>query len=451
MASEKPQKVLSKKHVARLERERIQTRNLMIAALAIIVIVVGLIGFAVLNQYVLLGQKAVARVNNEKITVNEFKDQVRFDRWQLVRQYQQYDSMMQVFGSDPTFSQQIQSSLTQIQTQLDPASAETVGSQALDELISSKVIEQEAAKRNITVSDAEVEKALQENFGYYANGTPTPTTSPTIAPTSTLSPEQEALLATSVPAEGASPTETPAEPTAAPTQEPSPTATQSGPTGTPAPTGTPFPTATPYTVEGYQGELSKLVDEIKTFGYSEAKLRQVIRTNLLEKKLYDEITADVKPVQEQVWARHILVQDQTVANQLYDELMAGKPWDQVASEIPANDPNNPNAVNTTEDLGWFTQGTMDPNFEAVAWNLKVGEISKPVKSSFGWHIIQVLGHEDRPLTESQLQQAKQTAYSDWLTQAKSSDNVVETELWKDNIPLTPDLSMLSNQQNPLQQ
>ncbi len=451
MASEKPQqKTLTKKHTARLERERIQTRNLMIASLAVIVIVVGLIGYAVLNQYVLIGQRAVATVNGDKITVNQFKDQVRFDRWQLVRQYQQYDSMMQIFGSDPTFSQQIQSSLTQIQNQLAPDAAETVGSQALDELISSKVIEQEAEKRGITVSSAEVDKALQENFGYYPNGTPTPTTSPTVAPTSTLSPEQEALLATSVPAGTAAPTETPAEPTAAPTQEP--TATQSGPTSTPEVVTTPFPTSTPYTLEGYQGELSTMVNEIKTFGYNETKLRQVIRVNLLEKKLYDEVTADVKPVQEQVWARHILVQDEAVANQLYDELMAGKPWDEVASEIPANDPNTPNAVNTAEDLGWFTQGTMDATFEAVAWNLKVGEISKPVKSSFGWHIIQVIGHEDRPLDASQLQQAKQAAYSDWLTQAKSSDNIVQNDVWQDNIPVNPDLSMLANQpQNPLQQ
>ncbi len=438
MAREKSQKSLSKKHIARLERERIQSRNLMIGSIAVIILVVGLIGFAVLNQYVLLGQKAVANVNGDKITVNAFQDQVRFDRWQLVRQYQQYQQMAQIFGSDPTFGQQIQTSLTQIQTQLDPSSATTIGNQALNELIDDKLIEQEAKKRGITVSAADVNKSLEENLGYYADGTPTPTISPTPAATSTLSAAQQALLATSVPSVTDTPTATPNTPTETPTQEP--TATQTGPTGTPAATETPQPTATPYTIEGYQGQLATLVAEVKTFGYNEAKLRDVVRINLLRQKLSEQIGADVKPVEDQVWARHILVQDEAVANQLYDELMAGKPWDQVAKEIPANDPNNPNAVNTSEDLGWFTQGTMDPAFEAVAWNLKVGEISKPVKSSFGWHIIQVLGHEERALSASQLQQAQQTAFNDWLTKAAAGDGIKKYDVWQDNIPTTPDLS-----------
>ncbi len=439
MAREKTQKSLSKKHLARMERERIQTRNLMFGSIAVIVVVIGLIGFAVLNQYVLLGQKAVAKVNGAKITLNDFQDQVRFDRWQLVRQYQQYEQMSQIFGSDPTFSAQIQSSLTQIQTQLDPSNASTLGNTAMGELVNDKLIEQEAAKRGITVTTAEVDKSLEENFGYYPNGTPTPTVAPSSAPTSTLSPEQQALLATSIPAETATPTETPAAPTETPTQEPSPT--QTGPTSTPGPTETPYPTATPLTEQGYKDNLATLVAEVKGFGYSEAKLRDVVRISLLQQKLSDAIGADVKPVEEQVWARHILVQDETVANKLYDELMAGKPWDQVVKEIPANDPNTPNAVNTSEDLGWFTKGTMDPAFEAVAFSLKVGEFSKPVKSSFGWHIIEVIGHEDRPLTDAQLQQAKQTAFNDWLTKAKSADSIVKYDnVWQDNIPTTPDLA-----------
>lgn len=435
MAREKSQKVLTKKHLARIERERIQTRNLMIASFTVIALVVILIGYALLNQYVLVGYKTVANVNGDKITVREFQDQVRFDRWQLIRQYQQNLQMYQVFGADSSFSQSIKSSLQQIESQLSPDGAVTLGSTALDELIGNKIIEQEAAKRGITVTQEELDQAMQEAFGFYANGTPTPAITPTPASTSTLSAAQEALIATQVPSETPTPVETLA-PTTAPTETPA----ENEPTGAPEATATPYPTATPYTLEGYQNELKKVVDEVKGFGYSESKLREVIRISLLHKKLYDEITADVQPIQEQVWARHILVQDEAIANLLYDRLQAGAAWNEVAAQLPENDPENPSGVNTAEDLGWFGRGQMDPAFEEAAFKLSVGEISKPVKSGFGWHIIQVIGHEDRPLTSQQLQQERQQVFSEWFTQAKSAESIQQFDVWMDEIPDKPEIT-----------
>jgi parvulin-like peptidyl-prolyl isomerase len=72
--------------------------------------------------------------------------------------------------------------------------------------------------------------------------------------------------------------------------------------------------------------------------------------------------------------------------------------------------------------------------------MKVGEISKPIKSQFGYHIIQVLGHEDRPLNASQYQQAKDKAFRDWLAEAKKGAKIQTFDIWKERVPTEPTLS-----------
>jgi hypothetical protein len=98
---------------------------------------------------------------------------------------------MQFFGNDPTFSQQIQSQLQQMATSLSPQNASVLGADVLDAMINDEVIRQEAARRGITVTEDEVERSLQEAFGFFIDGTPTPAPSrhAHIA-TSTLSPTQ---------------------------------------------------------------------------------------------------------------------------------------------------------------------------------------------------------------------------------------------------------------------
>jgi len=98
---------------------------------------------------------------------------------------------------------------------------------------------------------------------------------------------------------------------------------------------------------------------------------------------YNEFAATFKPQQE-LRASHILVATRQDAEKIKAELDAGRPFADLAKE-KSTGPSGPNGG----DLGYFTRGRMVKEFEDVAFALKVGEVSGPVKTKFGWHIIKL--------------------------------------------------------------
>src|SRR5579859_5224106 len=101
------------------------------------------------------------------------------------------------------------------------------------------------------------------------------------------------------------------------------------------------------------------------------------------KKVYEEAAKQIEGEQE-VHARHILVETEDDAKAIEAELKKGADF----AELAKKKSKDPGAADGG-DLGFFTKDQMVPEFSAVAFALEPGKISDPVKSQFGWHIIKV--------------------------------------------------------------
>jgi len=108
------------------------------------------------------------------------------------------------------------------------------------------------------------------------------------------------------------------------------------------------------------------------------------------KKIFDEKIAGLKP-EEEIHARHILVATEAEAKEVEERLKKGEDFATLAKE-KSKDPSAEGG-----DLGYFRRGQMLKPFEEAAFALKEGEISKPVQTQFGWHIIKVEEKRTRPL------------------------------------------------------
>jgi peptidyl-prolyl cis-trans isomerase D len=405
---------LHKKHVARLERERRQSRIILYVFIGIVVTVSLLLGYGLLDINFLQLQKPVAKVGDVEILVNQFEPRVRMERQQLLSQYNMYSQYAQLFGMD------MQDQLAQIESQLN--SPEIIGQSVLDQMINEQLVRLEAAKRGITVSDVELVEAQQSTFSYYPNGTPT--AAPTAAEVTMPDVPAEAYdLVTMTPVPPA--TETPAA-----TATPQPTEVVD-----PGPTATPFPTATPYTEDGFQKEFDDSKEALMKLGVKEADYMAFFDFQILQKKVLEAITADVPATETQVWARHILLSDEPTALSVIEKLNKGEDFAALAQEFSQD---TGSAVNGG-DLGWFGTGAMVPEFETAAFALeKTGDYTtEPVQSNFGFHVIQLIAKQDRPLSQDQYESAKNKVFTDWLTAAREEYGVETFDRWKEHVPAEP--------------
>jgi peptidyl-prolyl cis-trans isomerase C len=107
--------------------------------------------------------------------------------------------------------------------------------------------------------------------------------------------------------------------------------------------------------------------------------------------IYDDKVKGLAP-QEEVQARHILVETEEQAKALADEIAKGGDFAALAKEHS----KDPGSKGDGGMLGYFGQGQMVAPFEQAAFSLKAGELSKPVKTQFGWHLIKVEDRRQKP-------------------------------------------------------
>jgi peptidyl-prolyl cis-trans isomerase C len=123
-------------------------------------------------------------------------------------------------------------------------------------------------------------------------------------------------------------------------------------------------------------------------------LRQIAQKSVNEEamhKVYDDAIKQMGDEQE-VRARHILVETEDQAKAIQADLKKGADFAELAKQ-KSKDP----AAADGGDLGYFTKDQMVPEFADVAFKLDKGQISDPVKTAFGWHIIKVEDKRKKPV------------------------------------------------------
>jgi len=134
------------------------------------------------------------------------------------------------------------------------------------------------------------------------------------------------------------------------------------------------------------------------------------------KKVYEDASKQITGEQE-VHARHILVETEDEAKAIEDELKKGADFAELAKK-KSKDPG----ASDGGDLGFFTKEQMVPEFSNVAFALEPGKISDPVKSQFGWHIIKVEEKRNRKSPEFEQVKAQIETY---VTRKAQADYVAK--------------------------
>jgi peptidyl-prolyl cis-trans isomerase C len=118
------------------------------------------------------------------------------------------------------------------------------------------------------------------------------------------------------------------------------------------------------------------------------------KTDEAMRKVYDEAKSQMKS-EEEVRARHILVETEEEANALLAQIKGGADF----AEIAKQKSKDPSAAAEGGDLGYFTKEQMVPEFGNVAFQMHPGQLSNPVKSQFGWHLIKLEDRRTKPMPD----------------------------------------------------
>jgi parvulin-like peptidyl-prolyl isomerase len=189
----------------------------------------------------------------------------------------------------------------------------------------------------------------------------------------------------------------------------------------------------------FQGNDKTYKAQLKKQGLSESQVRSEIRSQLVSEALYKKVTGDVKVSDAEVKAyyknhtsefqqaasrtvRHILVKKKTLADSIYSQLKGGGDFAKLAKKYSLD------TVSAAQGGKYdAVKGQSVAPFDKVAFQLKVNEISKPVHTQYGWHVIQALTAIKPAQTKSEasvaaqiksqlLQNKQKQAVNDWSEQ-----------------------------------
>jgi parvulin-like peptidyl-prolyl isomerase len=385
--------------MTKAERERARLLTIIVGAvvgLALLVLVVGL-----LYQSVIIPNSTVATVNGQRISTGDLWKLTRFDQFQRISQLQnllQFQEQIDPGGAQGFFTSQIQ------ELQSDLINPEGATNRVLEQMIEEQLVRKLAAENNITASDAEVQADLESLIAAQMGMV--------TAPEATATAEALAI----------------ATPTPSPTPSPTPTSTLGITLPTLPLTPEPTPTVQVQTETDFSAGLEQLLTNVSQgANLSQADARELyvslISANILREKMTEQLGDQMPTSGEQVRARHILISVAADASEADKELALAEAIS-ITQRLRAGGDFAELAVQFSDDtgsgqqggdLGLFGRGQMVTEFEEAAFSLPIGQISDPVLSQFGYHIIEVL--EQQPGSPS---------FSAWLQEQKSLAEIVRS-------------------------
>lgn len=342
---EQPAPVAEPRRHRRLrQREAVIQRRVLLGVGVTVGLIVLLLLGGVINERVLKPRQPIATVNNSAISTAAFERRLRFEQDNLVSQINQYIQFGQQFSTDGT--NPFQSYINQLFGDL--TAPESYSLQVVDILIEENLLRQLAAQEGVVVGEEEVQREIEQQFGYDRDAVPSPTPTP--------------------------------DPTAAVTDT--------------------VTTETPLTAETFQQRYQETVEALKDRNsLSETEFRDLARLNLLRERLQTVVPLEFNATEPQIKARHLLVSitpeqpttEQAEADALariqgvQARLAAGEDFAALAEELS----EDPGSAAQGGDLGFFGEGMMVPEFEEAAFALEIGQVSEPVRTQFGYHLLKL--------------------------------------------------------------
>ncbi len=318
-----------RRYASRRRHEQEMQRRLYIALGVVLGAVLLLVAAGVINEYVIKPNKPVATVNGEKIAQEAFRHRLRFEQDNLVAQINNYLQFGEQFadGGPNPFISSIQPLYQQLSNPSDFAYT------VVDRMVEEAVVRQLAKEHNATVSEEDVQSEIEKQFGFDPEA-----------------PEADGGNA--------------------------------------------------MTEEEFKQRYNDYVKNMEEKGsLTEVEFRELFATFLMRNKLEETVQLDFDDTDEAVKVRYILIKPEPEVPLVKREADAlkkitdarkrivddGESFADVAKEVSEDPGSAPNGG----DLGCFGKGQMVPEFEEAAFALEKGEVSQPIKTDFGYHLIQI--------------------------------------------------------------
>lgn len=433
-----PRRVAARKRQEERRQRLVITVTAATIGLALLAILAG-----VLYDQLWVPSQPVARVGDVTLSQGDYWTERRHA---YAREIVQNFQLLALFGGNPQFTEQFQGQSPTIDNQVETIRSTEIDPAVLAQWETRQIKEQGAANLGISVDEAAVDQALVSDLGIVFLPPPTPPVTPTteVAPTEEATTTEEPA-ATEEAATAEEPAATTGDGAAAP---PAATATFA-PTETPLPTPAPAEAATQtdqiideiyrrYEIElataAEDPDLSKedfraaLADQYRERVIDERVQAQLVPADdfvaseeperIQVRQVFVAVTPPAEATQEQRDAAFAEAKDRT--DTIAAELRGGADFATVAA-VSSDDPGSREQGG---DLGFFDRSgaadggvTYPPELVERAFDLEEGVISDPIRTQFGWHIIEVTDR-DIPSEEQQLREARTEALDAWVEEQR---------------------------------